>query len=456
MSDSIFELSDYTSPFGNWLVDTPNISILELSATTEIRNDAEIINIKFGITSSIDLKSALVRLTTRGSGVNKLRGIETTINYSINNPFNDFNIPIARTIYESYVNQTDPSNFLLELHYEGKIYEGFPFDPMWLVQTTLEDEYYNPSSGNSLTVASDKLSKDERENLIELTRVRLSYVYTDYVDAAGEVFQMIREALKARIEFAFFLADIALGILLPFAGKLISSLVTSIPSNASNSRFISALKSLDEADTTKLLVSGTKVGQKMLQTKFSKLKSIDQKKAFIAKLKIDTRDGFEKTGANLPNLSDEEIATIYLSFDSSLVNALTWEEVISDTVERFEKQVMTIGKTKLTNSTTPPVSTNSTTGVQWLEYSPKKIVLANLTYINKVVITSGGQQETIVVFNAFIDADMGELAEKIGNDVQPNGVKKITNAGIKLLLDKNLLVNYPKSVPSGKYLKTTN
>lgn len=459
MSDSIFKLTEktgYASPFGNWLAQTPTIGIVEIGAFIVVENNVEIIKIEYAVTSNIDIKNALVRLCTQESEARKVKGVEMRINVTVGRPMdNIFFISIARTVYESHLNQTNPLYFFLEVHHEGKVYTSLDFDLMWLVELS-GDRVYNPSSANNKTVASDKLSKDEREELIEITRDRLNYVYTDYVDASGEVFQVIREALKARIEFAFFLADIALGILLPFAGKLVSSLVTSIPSNASNSSFIKALKSLDEPTTTKLLLSGTKVGQKMLQTKFSKLTNIDQKKAFLAQLKIDTRNGFETTGANLPNLSDQEIATIYLSFDSSLVNALTWEEVISDTVERFEKQIMTIGKTKDTISTVPQVSTNYTTGVQWMEYEPKKLVLTNLTFVNKGASASGDKPEAHIVFNTFVDEDLGKLAEKIGNSVQPNGVRTIKNSKIKFLLDNNLLINYPKSVPSGKYLKTTN
>lgn len=460
MSDSIFKLTEktgYESPFGNWLAQTPTISINEIGAFIVVENNFEIIKIEFAVISNIDIKNALVRLCTNETEANKVKGVEMQINVASGGILdNIFFISIARTVYESHLKQTNPLSFFLELHHEGRVYSSLDFDLMWLVELS-GDRVYNPNSiGNSSSGDSTKLSKDERSELIRITGDAFNDAYSSFLSAAQDVARIVRDTINAEIEFAFFLADIALGILLPAAGKLLKGLTSSIPTYASNSKFIHAFTLLDESDTTKLLLSGTQVGHKLLKDSYTKLSKIGKIEAFIDRLTVDTEIAFSRMNKNLPNLSDEEITCLYLSFDPVLTNKITYKEVISETVQRFEKQILTIGKSKNTSSTVPQTTTSYNTGVRWMEYKPKKIVLANLTFINKVSITSGGLQNTVVIFNSFIDKDLGTLAEKIGNTVQPNGVILITNSDIKILQDEDLIVNYPKSVPAGKYEKTLN
>ncbi len=460
MGDSIFKFADkfgYESPFGNWLVQNPTISIDELGAFLIVENNVEVIKIEFSARSNIELKNVLVVLTTRESEALRIKGVEMRINVSLNGLWeNIFVISIPRSVYESHLKQTDPLWFFLELHHEGSVYTSLDFDLMWSVELSGDRIYNSDSHDNSLSGSTAKLTKDERLELIRLTGNKIDKAYTSFVIAAERVARIVRDTIKAEIEFAYFLAEIALGLLMPGAGKLLKSLTSSIPSHASNSRFLEVFKQLDEKKTTELLLSGIKIGQKMLVSSYAELSKIDKIETFIDKLSQDTLDAFEELDENLYYLSDEEITCLFLSFDSDIVNTSAYQEIISKTVQRFEKQILTIGNTKDTISTAPQGTSNYTTGVIWMEYKPKKIVLANLTLINKVALTGGGLQETIFIFNSFIDEDLGVLAEKIGNAVQPNGVIMITNSGIKTLQDDNLLVNYPTNVPTGKFIKNTN
>lgn len=304
--------------------------------------------------------------------------------------------------------------------------------------------------------ANPELTKDERLEMRRITGDRIGLAYTDYIDAAKSVKKTIHDISKAQIDFMFFLADIALGFLMPGVGKGLAKWADKIPTTVSNAKFRAAYMLLDASTTTSLLTASTKVGSKLLKSNYSKLAGMGKTDAFIDKMKEDTRKGFDATNSNLPNLTDQELTSVYLAFDTDLTNATAYKNIIWKTVERFRKQILTIGDSSSTNSTIPQSTTTKNTGVFWLEYEPKKVVLVNITLTQKNILTRGGQQSTQIKINSLIDKDLGPLAERIGKAEQPDGVKKLTFERVKQMKTQGLIQNYPKSIPSGKHIKTTS
>lgn len=301
------------------------------------------------------------------------------------------------------------------------------------------------------------LSEKERTELLRITGDRITMAYTNYVDAAGQVKDDIHATVQAQRDFAFFLADIALGVLLPGVSRGLAKWANNIPSSATNAEFIAAYNLLDASKTTSLLTAGTKVGMKELKNAFESASSLDKIDAFIEALKQNAQKAFDKTNMGLFDLSDMELTSVFLGFDSDLTNAATYKAQISKTVNRFKKQILTIGKETRTNTTVPQTETVRNTGVIWLEYKPKKIVLANVTLVNKTNLTrSPARENTKFRINYLVDKDLGALAERVGNQTQDNGVRMIKYSGIVQLQENGLLYNYPKSFPSNKYYKTTN
>ena len=82
-----------------------------------------------------------------------------------------------------------------------------------------------------------------------------------------------------------FLAEIALGYLLPVAGKAIAKWADRIPKSASNAQFLAAYALLDESRTTSLLTAGTKMGTESLKNQYKNLSKITKTDAFIEKMK---------------------------------------------------------------------------------------------------------------------------------------------------------------------------
>lgn len=301
-----------------------------------------------------------------------------------------------------------------------------------------------------------KLTEAERTELRIATGNRIDKAYASYINAAEEVKGEVHSAVQAERDFAMFLIDIALGYLLPSASKALANWADKIPNNASNAEFRLAYSLLDSSTISKHLTSASKVGTKAFKDNFTKLSNLSKIDVFIDKLKVQTLHSFDKVDGNLTTLSNEALASVYLAFSTELVNTESYKVSIRKIVKRFKNQILTIGKTKTTNTTVPQSQTEAKTGVQWIEYKPNKLVLANVTFTNKSELTGGGPKSTIVTFNSLIDNDLGPLAEKVGNAEQPNGVRQMKYSGIVEMKQLGLIKNYPKSFPSNKYYKSTN
>ncbi len=304
--------------------------------------------------------------------------------------------------------------------------------------------------------AKPKLSNSEKTELRIATGNRIDRAYSSFINAAEQVKGEVHSTVQAERDFAMFLIDIALGYLLPGAGKALAKWADKIPNNASNAEFRLAYSLLDSSTTTKHLTTASKVGTKAFKDNYTKLSNLSKIDVFIDKLKVQSLHSFDKVDGNLTNLSSEAITSTYLAFSPDLVNTESYKSTIRKTVKRFKSQVLTIGETKTTNTTIPQSQTKAKTGVQWLEYKPGKSVLANVTFTNKTELTGGGRKSTVITFNSLVDKDLGPLAEKIGNAEQPQGVRQLKYTGIKKMKGLGLIKNYPDSFPSNKYYKTTN
>ncbi|MGB0788287.1 MAG: DUF4157 domain-containing protein [Marinirhabdus sp.] len=298
-------------------------------------------------------------------------------------------------------------------------------------------------------IQKKSLTHDERIELRRITGNRIDKSYTDFIDAAEQVKSDIHAAVQAKEDFIFFVADIALGYLLPGAGKALAKMANKISTSASNPQFKAAFALLTEAKISSHLSTATKVGTKALKDNYKKLTEIDELDQFIAKLKTQTRDGFDQTDANLPNLTDEQLASTYLAFKTELTNASTYKAKIKKTVERFRSQVQKIGDSSTTNTTYPQSQTRFQTGVMWLEYQPKKWVLSKIKIMNKR--TLGGSQSTQMFFEEMIDKDMGPLARQAGKSKQSKGIQDLTLLQQTLMKQFGLLHNFPTYFPPGKY-----
>ncbi|MGB1206698.1 MAG: DUF4157 domain-containing protein [Chitinophagales bacterium] len=306
--------------------------------------------------------------------------------------------------------------------------------------------------GKGSGIQKKSLSPEERVELRRLTGNRIDKAYTDFIDAAEQVKAEIHDATDAQKEFIFLIADIALGYLLPGAGKALAKRASKLPKTATNELFIKTFSLLDEGTIDAHLGMATKVGTQALKNNYTKITDISKMDAFIAKLKTETRDGFDKTDVNLSNLTDLGLATTYLAFGTALTNASTYKAQIKKTVDRFKSQVVEVGKRSSSNSTVPHSQTNTQTGVMWLEYKPEKWVLSKIKVVNTSTLRGGS---TNLYFQEMIDKDMGAMARQAGNATQSKGVQDLTLEKQAQMNEYGQLHNFPTSFPAGKYYFVT-
>lgn len=121
MGDSIFDLIDYNSPFGNWLDITPSVSITMLKSEFITKDKKELFKVTFSVVSNVDIVGAEISITTIESEGKKLTGVKKKIDIKKNANFNIFDISFFKSVYESHLKNTNPLYFVLQIKYGNTI-----------------------------------------------------------------------------------------------------------------------------------------------------------------------------------------------------------------------------------------------------------------------------------------------------------------------------------------------
>ena len=121
MSDSIFELSEYDSPLGNWLEVIPVVSIGIFQIDIVKVNKKERFKIIFSVSSNIDIPNARVSLLTANEKTGALSGLGKNVSVLKTRLPNYFEISINRDSYDKHLKNSAPNALLFYLRLESPL-----------------------------------------------------------------------------------------------------------------------------------------------------------------------------------------------------------------------------------------------------------------------------------------------------------------------------------------------
>lgn len=182
MSDSIFELIDFESPFGNWLAVTPSVKISVINTKFINKDKKELFKVTFSVLSNIDLIQADVLITTLESEEKKLTGVKKKIDVKKNATNNIFEISFLKSVYQSHLKNTNPLYFVLKLTNGNSVNitsEQFEIRTLGIEITSVTEELNEKDHSKDLFVINfnyDAINSESGEVEISLSqKIDLKY-----------------------------------------------------------------------------------------------------------------------------------------------------------------------------------------------------------------------------------------------------------------------------------------
>ncbi|GJM64930.1 hypothetical protein [Persicobacter diffluens] len=269
----------------------------------------------------------------------------------------------------------------------------------------------NTQSNSSTT--EQEYSSENISDLINDISFRLNMAHSNFGDACQNVKHAVHKAAEAQKEFTCMLIDIALGYLIPSAGKAFANLANNIPTNSPMYVYRGAISMLDADRNMQNLTSISKVGISAFKSKFESYLVGTETDTFINSVKIASDIAFDNVNQGINRSTPvDKLLSFYYMFAPEYTHTHIYESIISDLVSKFQNDVELINTQPLYAEISSSLS--SFYKVAYIgEGSDKKLAIVekttnyNLAPVDRIFNTSYSQG---YIFHHWISPEMEELA----------------------------------------------
>jgi hypothetical protein len=181
------------------------------------------------------------------------------------------------------------------------------------------------------------LPAKERAILIENAKLNVVAAYSSFLAACEHNRAAVREAAKKRAEVWNFLAETALGFMVPGLMKGIAAIVEKLPVHAPEWVYALALKFQQREYAKALASSVTKAALIPIKSDIALLTTDTDSDAFLSNLEDEFDVAFKNVRESLDARSVEEIAAVYAAFAPEVTNKSTYTIQIRDMVKAFQQ-----------------------------------------------------------------------------------------------------------------------
>ena len=278
------------------------------------------------------------------------------------------------------------------------------------------------TSNQGISRDNDPIEFD-RAATISNINLSISMNYTTFGLAAEEVYRDIQAEKQAKIDIISLLIDIACIWIVPKLGKLLGGVAKRMSTGASGVVAKQSLSRIDEVANT-IAGIGKSEANKYVKTKLASSTEEALLNALVDGFKIRTYEigKYCNDNAEKPEiLSDADLLVIDEMFKPSNNPESTYKEILKNEIDRYNAQILPIGKTTSTNTTVPQSQTFGKNGIAWIvDGSSKRLAL----FEYEKTTTLQGQSSSFNLIT-YIDDDMQELAIEVAKEKQPNGIQEL-------------------------------